>query len=386
LLAHRSGEFAFVTTNSITQGQPVPALFMPLFREGWAIKFAHRTFAWDSEAPGKAAVHCVIVGFSRDKTISPRLWDYKSPKGHPEAQKVEIWINPYLIDAPDVLVESRTSPLSSELQPMRFGSIPGNTKQFVFKSGKPLAEIDIDPVARKYLRPFVGAKELINNTERWCLWLKDLTREDLQQSTYLQKILKTVESIREKSSRPATLEAANTPGLFLEIRQPDVPYLCAPRHVTEHRLYWTAARYQPDIIAGDSNLITPDESGIQFAFISSSMFITWQKSIGGRLESRYRLSSTLTWNTFPVPELDEHSRQRIIQKGKQILDARGLFPEQTLADLYDPFLMGANKALKKAHDDLDREVDKAFGATRRLTTDKQRLELLFPAYERLIAG
>ncbi|GAA1119180.1 SAM-dependent DNA methyltransferase [Nesterenkonia jeotgali] len=386
LLAERSGEFAYVTTNSITQGQPVPALFGPLYREGWSIKFAHRTFGWDSEAPGKAAVHCVVVGFSKDRNIRRRLYDYAQVNADPEPQRVTGSINPYLIDGPEVFINGVSKPLSPVLPPVRYGSKPADGGHLVFKPKEGTRGLDQDPIAAKYLRRFIGAKEVINNVERWCLWLEDLTPKDLKSSPALREILDSVKAERASSDKKSTQEAANTPHLFTEVRQPDVPYLCVPIHVSANRRYWTAPRFGPEVICSNANFLAPDEDGLLFALISSSMFITWQRAVGGRIKSDLRFSNRLTWNTFPVPDLDDTARQRIIEAGTKIIDARAERPDQSLADLYDPYLMGGHKSLQKAHDTLDTEVDKLFGASRRLRTDKQRLELLFPAYQRLTQG
>lgn len=383
LLASRPGEFAFVTTNSIAQGQPVPVLFGALLREDWRIKFAHRTFAWDSEAPGKAAVHCVIVGFTHDRGVKQRLWDYPDIKGSSDEISVEQGINAYLVDGANVLVESRKAVLSPSLVPAVFGSMPNDGGYLVPKSGTALP--DNDPIAMKYVRRFVGAQELIRQVDRWCLWMagEDFMPTDVSKSPVLREAVKAVQGHRERSTRAATKKLAVTPHLFAEIRQPDTDYVAIPRHVSESRKYWTAQANPPSVICGDSNMLVSDPNGLQFALVSSSMFITWQKTVGGRIKSDYRFSSTLTWNTFPVPELDEKTRQRIIKAGKKVLDARALHPERSLAEHYNPLAMAPE--LIKAHDALDREVDKAFGAPRKLTTVRQRQELLFANYEKLIS-
>lgn len=384
LLADRAGEFAYVTTNSITQGRPVPALFGTLYREGWRIKFAHRTFAWDSEAPGKAAVHCVIVGFTRDPKARQRLWDYPQANGEPVAQRITTGINAYLIDGPDLLIDGASRPLSPVLPSVNYGSKPADGGNLVFKSKDGTRGFENDPIAAKYLRRFVGAKEMLHDLERWCLWLEELTPDDLRASSTIKRQLDAVAAFRSASTKEPTQEAASTPHLFTENRQPNVPYLCIPRHVSENRRYWTAKRLGPDIICGDANFLAPDEDGLLFSLISSSMFITWQRAVGGRIKSDLRFSNTLTWNTFPVPNIDGATRERIIQAGKRVLEARAERPEQSLVDLYDPYLMGGFKRLQKAHDRLDAEVDGIFGASRRLTSEKQRLELLFPAYQVLV--
>ena len=383
LLSDRTGQFAFVTTNSITQGQPVPALFGPLYREGWDIKFAHRTFAWDSDAPGQAAVHCVIVGFGREgATAEPRLWDYPKVNGYPVELPVEMGINAYLIDGPCVLVNKCSKPLSQALPAVCYGSKPADGGNLVFNAKDGTRDFDKEPTAAKYLRRFVGAKEMLHNTPRWCLWLTELNLQDLQASAKLQACLNAVQSERASSLKKQTQEAASTPAIFTEIRQPDVPYLCIPRHVSENRLYWTAARYTPDVICSDANFLAPDEDGLLFSLISSSMFLTWQRAVGGRLGSGLRFSNTLTWNTFPVPELDEKTRAVIIKSGQGILDARSLHPERSLAEAYDPKKM--DPELVKAHDALDLVMDRALGAYRPLTTERERLEILFSHYVEMI--
>lgn len=382
LLADRPGEFAYVTTNSITQGQPVPALFGPLYRELWRIKFAHRTFAWDSEAPGKAAVHCVVVGFTRDRSKKQRLWDYPSVKGEPVEQDVQQEINAYLVDGPFALVKKRSKILSPVMRPVSRGSQPTDGGNLVIENDV-LENFLADPIAAKYIRPFRGSRELMNGLSRWCLWMADdLDPADLEKSKLLSERVLAVRSMRRSSKKKATQEAARTPHLFQEIKQPQTDYLCLPKVVSERRDYFTVQRYEQEIIASDLVYTAEDPDGLMFALASSSMFITWQKTIGGRLESRIRFANTLTWNTFPVPELDEKTRQRIIKAGKKVLDARALHPERSLAEHYNPLAM--TPELIKAHDALDREVDKAFGAPRKLTTERQRQELLFVNYEKLI--
>lgn len=376
----REGRFAFVTTNSITQGDQVPRLFGPIFKAGWRIRFAHRTFAWDSEAPGKAAVHCVIVGFDKESQPRPRLWDYPDVKGEPVSVEVGQSINGYLVDGPNVLVDKSRHPISSEISPATFGNMARD-------GGNLLVEVDeyngvmSDPVAAKYVRPFRGSRELMNGLDRWCLWLVDVAPSDIAQSPVLKRRLEAVKAFRADSKAASTRKMAETPHLFGQRSQPDTDYLCLPKVVSERRSYFTVQRYPSNVIASDLVFHAQDLDGLMFALASSSMFITWQKTIGGRLESRIRFANTLTWNTFPVPELDEKTRQRIIKAGKKVLEARALHPERSLAEHYNPLAMSPE--LVKAHNALDREVDKAFGAPRKLTTERQRQELLFVSYAEL---
>ena len=217
--------------------------------------------------------------------------------------------------------------------------------------------------------------------ERWCLWLADdFDATDVEKSPVLRERITAVRDLRAASKRKATANLARTPHLFGEIRQPETDYLCIPKVVSETRPYLTAERLSPNVIVSDLAFHAQDPDGLLFALVSSSMFITWQKTVGGRLKSDLRFS-TLTWNTFPVPALDAQVRQRIIEAGQLVLQAREQYPERSLAEHYNPLAMAPD--LLKAHDKLDREVDKAFGAKRKLTTERQRQELLFTSYGKL---
>lgn len=378
---NHQGEWAFVTTNSIAQGQPVPDLFTPIFRDGWRIKFAHRTFAWDSEAPGKAAVHCVIVGFTKDRAGKPRLFDYVDVNGEPREIPVRTGINAYLVDGPNVVIEKRMKPLG-DLEPARFGSKPVDGGNLIVEQAD-YAHFAADPVASKYLRRFVGAKELIHGLDRWCLWLEDLDPADLAKSELLKSRIEACRDYREAAPRRGdAYKFRETPHLFRRNKfRPQVDYLCIPSVVSETRRYFTADYFPADVIASNLNFTLPDPTGLQFGLISSSMFITWQRTVGGRLKSDLRFSNTVVWNTFPVPPPDDATRQAIITAGQGVLEARALHPERSLADHYNPLAM--DPELVKAHNALDRVVDKAFGAPRKLTTEQQRQELLFSNYVQL---
>lgn len=376
----RSGEFAYVTTNSICQGVQVPALFGPIRKAGWIIKFAHRTFAWDSEAPGKAAVHVVVVGFTRDRGAKRQLWDYPLVGGEPIRAEVSSEINGYLVDGPWVLVDRKSKPVSPTLPIMTNGSEPREGNNLVVDEDE-IKTIREDPVLSQYLRPYVAAAELIRGTKRWCLWLKDLDPQDVSRSPELQRRLNNVREMRLQAKQPATLRASATPHLFVADRQPDAEYLAVPAVFSERRRYCTGMRLAPTVVTSNANFVAEDPDGIAFALVSSSMFITWQRSVGGRLKSDLRFSASLTWNTFPVPDIDSATRQQIINAGQSVLAARELHPERSLADHYNPLAM--DPALLRAHDALDRVVDRAFGAPRKLTTERQRQELLFESYARM---
>lgn len=385
LLDGRPGSFAFVTTNSISQGQPVPALFDPIFSSGWRIRFAHRTFPWDSEAPGKAAVHCVIVGFDKKIEPRPRLWDYPQNKGEAVEIPVERAINAYLVDGPNILISKRSDSkkVSPELPVVVSGSTAYDWNLYTFTE-ETVQLVKQDPIAQKYLRPYVGGEELINDTERWCLWLKDVSPTDVAKSALLKDRIDEVKRRREGSGRAGTRNAARTPHLFGEDRQPEEEYLGIPQTFAEGRLYFTAKKLQPHVIANKKLFTAKDSDGFLFALISSSMFMTWQKTVGGRLKSDPSFSNTIVWNNLPLPTLEDSTKGKIIKAGHKIVETRAQYPNQSLADLYAPRTMSPD--LIKAHDVLDREVDKAFGAPRKLTTERQRQELLFANYVRLTGG
>ena len=382
LLKERLGEFAFVTTNSITQGQPVPALFGPLYREGWKIKFAHRTFAWDSEAPGKAAVHCVIIGFTKYPPRKPALWDYPDVKGEPHAVPVSNGINAYLLDAPNLLIMRRSKPLSPQLPRIYFGAKPTDGGHLIVEADE-YDTVAADPIAAKYLRPFRMGRELVQGLDRWCLWMAgdDFDPKDISRSPILRQRVEAVREYRLQSKKKATREAADTPYLFQEVRHSDTAYVGIPAVVSETRRYYTVQHLSPEVIAGNKIYTAVDPDGLLFGLISSSMFITWQKAVGGRLESRLNFANTLTWNTFPVPELDSSTQAQVIEGGQKVLQARAKHPDRSLAVHYDPLAMSAD--LIQAHNKLDTAVDKAFKASRRLSTERQRLEVLFRWYEQL---
>lgn len=377
-----TGEWAFVTTSSITQGDQVPRLFGRIFDAQWRIKFAHRSFAWSSEAPGAAAVHCVIVGFTRDPKVKPRLFSYATVKSEPVEEPVETGINAYLLDAANVLVEKRSTVLSRVLNETLYGSKPTDGGNLIVEP-EDYAIVVADPIAAKYLHRFVGAHELLHNEMRWCLWLDGMDPADVGRSRILKERIEAVRDFRAASKAETTRDYPHH-HLFRQLAKQDTEYVCVPRHVSETRKYFTVALFDASVIAGDANFTIRDPDGFQFAAISSSMFITWQKAIGGRIKSDLRFASTLTWYTFPFPAVDAGLRARIIEAGEGVLAARALHPERSLADHYNPLAM--DPALLRAHDALDRVVDKAFGATRALRSNEERQAILFERYQELTAA
>jgi hypothetical protein len=366
-LRDKQGEFAFVTTNSIVQGDQAPRLFSYLFEKGWRIKFAHRTFKWSTEvrAKDRAAVYVVIVGFSRTAGGS-ELYEYATPQAKAPQLLTVTEINEYLVEGPPLLISARRSPLSPGLPQAVFGNMPRDGGHLLIEQDQ-YEEVMRDAVAAKYVHRFVGGDQMLNNKPRWCLWLTDLDPADVPRSPVLTQRLKAVRDFRSKPpDKPgkrrasSTMKMAETPQLFGQRSQPDVPFVVIPRHVSEDRRYFTVALYDADVICGDSAFHADDPDGLLFALISSSMFITWQRTVGGALEGRLRFASTLSWNNFPMLELDQITRARIIKAGQRVLDTRAKHPDRTLVEHYNPLAM--DPALIKAHEDLDRAVDRAFGA------------------------
>ncbi|MDN5654056.1 MAG: hypothetical protein L0G46_03050 [Kocuria sp.] len=370
------GQWAFVTTNSITQGDQPARLFGPIFEAGWRIKFAHQTFAWSSEAPGAAAVHCVIVGFTQDAKARARLFTYPNIKGAPTEVPVRIGINAYLRDAVNILVEKRSGPLSGSLAEIQKGSMPTDGGNFAVER-EDYAQVAEDPVAAKYVRRYVGARELLRAEDRWCLWLEGMDPADLSRSRILRERVDAVKAFRASSTAASTRDYPHH-HLFRQPQRLTEHYACIPSVVSETRRYFVVASLEPDVIASNLVFQCSDPDGFQFAILSSSMFITWQKAIGGRLESRLRFASTLTWYTLPLPAVEPADRQAIAAAGHGVLEARALHPERSLAEHYNPLAM--DPALVKAHDALDRLVDRAFGAKRKMTSNDERSKLLFDQY------
>ena len=382
----RGGRFAFVSTNSIAQGAPVPALFRPLLESGWRIRFAHQTFAWTSEAPGAAAVHCVITGFDQGaphEKARPVIFTYLSPKALPEALPVD-HINPYLVEGPDIFVDKRTTPLAPILPTVRFGSKPADGGHLIVEA-KDYPRFAADTIAAKYLRPFRMGREVVRGLDRWCLWMdtEDFDPRDIERSPLLKERVQGCSTFRSHSTKQITKDGAKTAHLFQENHQPPGPYVGIPSVVSETRRFYTVAHFSEDVIAGNQLYTALDPDGFLFAIISSSMLMTWQMTIGGRLESRLRFANKVVWNTLPLPEVSDKQRAAIIAAGQGVLEARAEQPGVSFADMYNPLAM--SPSLLKAHRALDRAVDRAFGARKALETNEQRLAILFKRYQEMTA-
>ncbi|MGA5640691.1 class I SAM-dependent DNA methyltransferase [Streptomyces cinereoruber] len=378
-----AGQWAFVSTNSVTMGQAVPSVFSAMQSDGWRIKFAYRTFPWTSEAAKKAAVHCVIIGFTKNKSIRQRLFQYAPGKNAHEEVSVSHAVNAYLVDGPEVLVRKRMKPLGHGLPKVSAGSKAVDWERLTLDEDE-YSELSADPIVRPHLRLYLGGEELINNQRRWCLWLADATPEEvaaIKANPNVAARLEAVQDLRAKSPKPATRKSSQTPHLFEERRQPNGPYLGIPQTFADSRSYATAARLPKEVIASIKLFTADDPDGFLFSVISSSMFLTWQRTVGGRMKSDPSFTNTIVWNTLPLPPIDNNLRNEIISAGDSILAARALAPDKSLAEHYKPNAMSTE--LSDAHRALDVLVDKAFGATSDCHTHEDRQAILFQRYKEL---
>ncbi len=356
-LSSANAEFAFVSTNSICQGQPVPAMFKPLFSMGWHIRFAHRTFVWGSQADDEAHVHVVILGFSKRPG---RLTTYSYDTGGVSVEHPDN-INAYLLNAPNVFVEKRMSPLFQDISPMVIGGKPADGGFFQIKTRHEYEEILKDPVAAKYVVPSLGAQELINGKERWCLWLADTPPQEIKKSSVLRQRVQGVRDFRASSKKAATRKLADEPWRYAEVRRPDGPFLCIPRHFSGGRKYFTVKRCTEGEVATDACFFADDPDGLLFGIISSSIFMKWQRAVGGELKSDCRFSNTIVWNNFPLPDLSVNGRSAIVDAAQKVIEARAGYDGASLADLYKPGDEFLYPRLFAAHEELDAAVEAAYG-------------------------
>lgn len=346
---------AFVSTNSICQGQQVEPLWKPLFDDAVHIDFAYPTFEWDSQADDEAHVHVIIVGFSREHDNQKKLYSAESCR--PVSN-----INGYLMDAPSIFVSKRSTPLFSGISPMVYGSKPCDGGFLQIKDDDYERAMN-DEIARGFVRRCLGAAELINNRDRWCLWLEDATSQDIARSPFLKE---RVFQCREwRSAQTVTGDAyklRDTPHLFRpNDRRPKGPFLCVPRHFSGGRKYFTVKRCESGEIATDACFFADDPDGLLFGIISSGVFMAWQKAVGGELKSDCRFSNTIVWNNFPLPKLTDEGRRAIIDAGQAVLSARGLYHGASLADLYKPADEFLYPELFEAHGKLDEAIESAYG-------------------------
>ncbi|MDR2952617.1 MAG: hypothetical protein LBU82_05190 [Treponema sp.] len=374
-------ECAFVSTNSICQGFQVPILWPELInKHGIKINFAHQTFKWGNEARGKAAVYCVIIGFALADRNEKKIYQYAAVTGEPMETPVK-QINSYLVEGADIFIMSRASPICG-VPEMNFGNMPADGGELLFSKEEKEKFLIEEPEAGKYIKRFISAYEFLNNKERYCLWLADVEPGGLKKLKLAYERVKKVKEIREKSARPFL---ANVPHLFAQITQPaGKDYILIPRVSSETRKYIPIGFFKSNTIASDTCMIIPDGALYHFGILTSGMHMAWVRYVCGRLKSDYRYSKDIVYNNFPWPDPSEKQRAEIEKAAQEVLDARSLFPNDSLADLYDPVAMPP--ALSKAHQKLDKAVEAAYGRSAggaSFDDDRQRVAYLFELYQKL---
>ena len=371
---------ALVSTNSITQGGAVANLWKPLIEQyGVQIDFAYRTFRWDSEADIKAHVHCVIIGFSLKDTIG-------IPKGYEKRiylsdnQVITATnINPYLIDAQNVWIESRNKPLC-DVPEMVFGSMANDGGNLIITIDEKEELISKFPQIAPYIKSFLGAEEFINNKKRFCLWLVGVSPLIIRSCPPILERIEKVQNLRANSLRPGTRKMADYPALFGENRQPDSNYLLVPRVSSERRRYVPMGFLDKDIVASDAVQIIPSATLYHFGVLTSNVHMAWMRVVCGRLKSDYRYSKDIVYNNFPWCQPTEEQKAKIEQTAQAILDARAKYPDCSLADLYDEVTMPPE--LRKAHQENDRAVMAAYGFSPKMTESECVAEL-FKRYQEM---
>ena len=372
---------AFVSTNSICQGQQVPIIWKELFKNGVHINFAHQTFKWSNEARGKAAVYCIIVGFSLQENKEKTLFIYENIQGEPKAIKTK-QINAYLMDSDAVFIESRSDAVTANMPAMVFGSMPNDGGHLIIEENEYEEFIKAEPQAKKFIKRLLGADEFINNKKRYCLWLVEAKPEELKACPLIMERIAKVKEHREKSKREATQKLSRFPSLFGEIRHPkDGNYLLIPAVSSEKREYIPMGFIDCSNISSDANLIIPNATLYHFGILTSQMHMAWMRVTAGRLELRYRYSKDVVYNNFPFPNASEVRQEAIAEKAKAILDARSLYPESSLANLYDPLTMP--KELVNAHKALDLAVDRLYRKAP-FKDDAERVSFLFELYKKIV--
>ena len=373
---------AFVSTNSITQGEQVAVLWQELLnRYRIKLHFAHRTFAWSSDARGKAAVHCVIVGFAAFDTAKPKLlYEYADPKGSPDEARAAN-INPYLIDAADILITKRSRPLCPAPE-MGIGNKPIDGGNYLFTPEERDEFIAREPAAAPFFRRWLGADEFLNGYERWCLWLGDCPPDQLRRMPHALQRVEAVRQLRFARKSAPTRAIAATPTRFHVENMPTSTYVAIPEVSSERRTYVPLAFMPPETLCSNLMKLIPDATLYHFGVLSSTMHMAWLRAVGGRLKSDFRYSNTLVYNNFPWPDPSEAQTAAIEAAAQAVLDARAAFPGSALADLYDPLTMPP--ALTKAHQALDRAVDRAYRSPA-FEHERARLEYLFARYQALTA-
>lgn len=378
LIADSRSRCAFVSTNSISQGEQVGVLWSWMLQQGMHIFFAHRTFSWSNEARGKAAVHCVIVGFAAYDVVPKWLFSYDDIKGEPLRSSAKA-INPYLVDAHNLTLPNRNKPLC-QIPSIGIGNKPIDGGQYLFTPKQRDDFLLLEPVAEAYFHRWIGADEFLNGFERWCLWLGDCSPAQLKAMPEAMKRVKAVQRARLASKSAPTQKLASTPTRFHVENFPDAPYLVIPKVSSERRYYIPIGFEQPSTFASDLLNVMRSATLYHFGILSSLMHNAWMRTVCGRLKSDYRYSVGIVYNNFPWPLQPTDKQQRAVEAAAQaVLNARASFPDSSLAQLYDPLTMPPG--LTKAHQVLDQQVDKTYGNFK-FESEGARMSFLFQLYQK----
>lgn len=377
-IQNTSIKVAFVSTNSIAQGEQAGLLWRILSPQNISIHFVHRTFKWNNEAKRNAAVFVIIIGFAAFEAQSKYIYDYETPV----AQAVKIKasnINPYLFDFKNVFILSRKTPICAVPQ-MVYGSKPVDNGCFLFTNEEKNDFLKKEPEATNYIKPFISAREFLNGTPRWCLWLKNTTPSEIKAMPEVNNRVKNIKEFRLQSRKKATQELASVPYLFGEIRQPISDYIVIPLHTSEQRKYIPCGFITDDSIVSNSCSFIEHANLYHFGVLMSYMHMAWVKVTCGRIKSDYRYSNNIVYNNFPWPgNPSENNIKKVERAAKKVLEVRAQYPNESLANLYDPLLMP--KKLINAHKDVDRAVDLCY-RPQPFTKDSNRLEFLFTLYNK----
>jgi len=374
LMQHTNVRTAFVSTNSITQGEQATNVWMPLYKRfAIHIDFAHRAFIWDSESNTKAHVHCVIIGFSVTAFTGNKLI-YTADR-----PMVASNINSYLLDAPIVFVESRTKPLAC-VPPMSSGGKPVEGGHLIFSKDEKEEFLQNEPGAEKFFKRFVGSDDFINGYERWCLWLYNANPKELHGLPAVMKRVEAVRDYRLASSKAATRACAEYPTQFMEIKLPKGQFLIVPEVSSEKRKYIPIG-YAQDMICSNLVRYVPDATLFHFGVLTSNVHMAWMRAVCGRLEMRYRYSANVVYNNFPWPKSTDTQKAKIEQTAQAILDARAKYPNCSLAELYDELTMPPE--LRKAHQQNDKAVMQAYGFWGKLNTETECVAELMKMYQEI---
>lgn len=369
-------DIAFVSTNSITQGEQVPVLWKELLKNGINILFAYKTFRWDSEASSKAHVHCVIIGFTHGKSNKTKKL-YSSDIKNVIVEN----INPYLIEGENVFIENRSKPLCN-VPEMIYGSMPIDDGNLILNETEKQVLLDENESNINFIRKYVGGEELINNKLRYCIWLNDINPNVVKNSKFIMERIKMTKEFREKSNRPQTNKAALTPYLFGEIRQPKDDMLVIPKVSSQTRRYIPISYVSKDIIVNGSALIIPKADLYLFGILTSNVHNSWMRTVCGRMKSDYQYSASVVYNNFPWPNPTKEQKDKIEKTAQTILDARALYPDSSLADLYDELTMPVE--LRKAHQANDVAVMEAYGFNWKTMTESECVAELMKMYQNLV--